>query len=287
MKKSLIALAVAGAMTVPMVAQADATVYGEFVGVVSDSDAGDLNVTYDTLELGVKGTVANDIDGLETGFNILFENDSGDSATFQNDLRKAYAYMSGDFGMVAIGKQDNPADIIADTGLAGGEYTPQSGRIDQSVVYSTPDMGGFSAAFGFTGDGDDTTDSFASSHAMIGFEAAAFGVALSYEEEGDADTTALAGSYSADSLTVFASFWDKDDTTDTDGYSVGAEFAIDKTTLYAELDSMDDGTDDSRLVLVGASYALGSDAWVGVEYNEFNDYSGDADTLALYYGLAF
>lgn len=289
MKKSLIALAVAGAMTVPMVAQADATVSGEWVGVIADEDGGDLSIYHDTLELGVDGTVANDIDGLETGFEIRFESEDG-TANVANDLRLAYGYMAGGFGTVTVGKSSNVADIITDTGLNGGAFTPNSGRLDRYLSYVTPDMGGFTAAAGFTADGDETTDSLAQKTLMAGFAIAGVDVAISYDEiEDSAEILALNAAYSMDNFTVFGSYWD-DDEAETDGFSLGGEFGIGASTLYAEYDSTEVSDEDQTLILVGVSYALGSDAWVGVEYNEYNSDAEDAgnnDVLAAYYGLSF
>lgn len=290
MKKSLIALAVAGAMTAPMVAQADATIFGEWVGVMENADEGDLNIYHDTIELGVKGTVDNDIDGLETGFKLLME--GGGTATIDDDLKKMFGYMEGDFGTVTIGKSDNAADIISDTGLNGGAFTPNSGRKDASAKYETPDLGGFMAAFGFTADGSEATDDLASTQFMVGYEAAGFGAAVSYDEtDGTEEITALNVTYEMDAISVFGSWW-SDDESEDDGYSLGGEFGTGSATIYAEYDKMSDESADTdpSLTLVGVQYNLGSDAWVGVEYNAYNSDAEDAgnnDTLAAYYGLAW
>ena len=72
MKKSIIALAVAGALTAPL-AQADATLYGVAQFRLIDQDEKSLNAQMAKTRLGVKGTVDNDIEGLTTGFQFEWE----------------------------------------------------------------------------------------------------------------------------------------------------------------------------------------------------------------------
>src|SRR5690554_386363 len=57
MKKSLIALAVAGAMTAPMVAQADATLYGSFRAGLAFQDDKSADLRDESSRIGIKGTV--------------------------------------------------------------------------------------------------------------------------------------------------------------------------------------------------------------------------------------
>ncbi|MGY8869897.1 MAG: hypothetical protein ACKVJE_05605, partial [Pseudomonadales bacterium] len=65
MKKSLIALAVAGALTAPMVAQADATLYGSLRLKVVAEENKDLDVADNASRIGIKGSVDTNIDGVK------------------------------------------------------------------------------------------------------------------------------------------------------------------------------------------------------------------------------
>ena len=108
MKKSLIALTIAGAMTAPMLVQADTTLYGEAQFRLTDADNTDLNAEMSTTRLGVKGTVDNDIDGLITGFQIEWDfaadAASGTASTSSADVavRKSLVFLKGDWGQTNV-----------------------------------------------------------------------------------------------------------------------------------------------------------------------------------------
>lgn len=323
MKKSLIALAVAGAMTAPVVAQADATLFGEMVYYVTDTDGSDNSPSafFDTILLGVEGTVENDIDGLETGFYMETEWDGetspgvdvGDPAADGgmltgagdgNTWEAAYVYMAGSWGQAAFGLQDNPGNAGSrHVGLEGGalNYIDDDQDMVQGIVYSTPDMGGFAASLGTVmtdGDADDSTVD--ATVASVGFEGAGFEVALGYTDASDSwDGFTLGGSVQAmDNLSVLASYQDLEAdgvSGDTKSWNIGAEYGIGNTTLGIEYADLDDdagitGYDvdadgENDYVLLNATYALGSSAYVAAEYLDFD--SDDSDTLILAYGLEF
>ena len=70
MKKSLIALAVAGAMTAPMIAQADATLYGRISVELLDTDGQDLNLGDEIGgRIGIKGDVDLGLEGTKGLFH--------------------------------------------------------------------------------------------------------------------------------------------------------------------------------------------------------------------------
>lgn len=282
MKKSLIALAVASAMTVPMVAQADATIFGEYVGYISDSDNGDLSIENDTIDIGVMGTVENGIDGLETGYKFLFNAEGDDGVT---GTENAYAYMAGDWGTFTLGKQDNLADITEDVGEQGGEFAA-GGDEHTAASYMTPEMGGFFAGVSIAADGDDTTDSVTEADVVLGFAADNFSVALGFEDYEDSTLTTFTGTYSMDAFGAFLNIQDGDDVTE-DYWSIGGTFAAtDAVEVYAEYGVQDLDGGDGKQTLIGASYGMG-DAYVALEYNSLNEEAGDNDTILFAYGLEF
>ncbi len=162
MKKSLIALAVAGVFAAP-VAMAETTVYGT------------ANVSYDAVNSGSGGISANQISSNSSSIGFKGSEDlgGGTSAIFQVESMIAidagfggwawnstYAGLSGaDWGTLIMGNPATPyksatrgldlfADTIADNRSLTGPFdgTNQFGTAPNTVAYMSPNMGGFSVA---------------------------------------------------------------------------------------------------------------------------------------------
>lgn len=244
MKKSLIALAVAGAMTAPLVAQADATLYGKFeMRVVAAEDA-DLEVQSDDFRFGIKGDSAI-LGNSKALFNLELEvnpeTSGANTATADADAggvsyRKAYVGATGDWGTALIGRIANPAEQIVSFTGNNSEATAVSDQnpdhLGSTIAYVTPNMGGFTGYVGLVaeGQGDDNQD--------------------------DVDGKLIGGSFATGGLTVAASYWAFEDkyVQDTAGVNeefslaqLGAQYTIDMTTIGAiyakkELDNYGDYT---------------------------------------------
>lgn len=164
MKKSLLALAVLGAFAGTAFAQTSVTVYGVVdAGVAFESGgaAGSVAKLATGVQsgnrLGFKGTedLGNGLKAnfqLENGFNL----DDGTQRQGALFGRQAWVGLSGGFGAVNLGRQYTPIFIALDsidpfgTGLTGASTNLfgtnwSDVRVNNSITYSTPAMGGFSA----------------------------------------------------------------------------------------------------------------------------------------------
>jgi len=167
MKKSTLALAVAAALTgFGTVAQADTTLYGsarvsvDYVDV--DKPEGPFSDSIDSWDvrnnssrLGVRG-----LEDLGGGLSAIYQYEFGVDVTegtsgFEAN-RPKWVGLKGGFGSVTAGTQwstyynvTGVADIFnsnrsfaTDTGYLGGEW---GSRLDNSLLYTSPNMSGFTA----------------------------------------------------------------------------------------------------------------------------------------------
>ena len=160
MKKSILALAVAAALTgFGTVAQADTTLYGsarvsvDWVDVdIEDNDYWD--VVNNASRLGVRGS--EDLGGgLSAIYQYEFGVDTTEGGSFTNG-RPAWVGLKGGFGSVTAGTQWSAyynvtgiADIFnsartfaTNTGYLGGQF---GHRLDNTIMYTSPNMSGFTA----------------------------------------------------------------------------------------------------------------------------------------------
>src|ERR1700744_2237209 len=169
MKKSLLALAVLTAVTGVASAQSSVTIYGKVdLGLVMDSGSGagksvrlDSGVTGGS-RIGFKGV--EDLGGgmkaafqLETGYCADSAQGSPNFCTGSNQFmgRQAHGDLTGSFGALSAGRQyslgfNNLSTIDPfGTGFAGqvnNIVDPSGIRLNNSVTYSTPTMGGVTAS---------------------------------------------------------------------------------------------------------------------------------------------
>src|SRR5471032_1366660 len=169
MKKSLLALAVLTAVTGAASAQSSVTIYGKVdLGLVLDS--GSASVKSVRISSGVTGGSRIGFKGVEDlggGLKAAFQLETGycaDSAagapnfcTGGNNFmgRQAHGDLTGAFGAISAGRQyslgfNNLSTIDPfGTGLAGqvnNIVDPSGIRLNNSVTYSTPSIGGVTAS---------------------------------------------------------------------------------------------------------------------------------------------
>jgi predicted porin len=166
MKKSLIALAVAGTFAAPAFAATEnVDVYGKLhlsVNLPSDqtttgNGSNDLQLSSNASRFGIKG--AEDLGG---GLSAIWQfeqtlvmEESGDASKGELANRNSFIGLKGGFGTVLAGRHDTPlksvgraVDLFGDTMadsrnvMGGGSDT----RVDNVIVYLTPEMGGFGVA---------------------------------------------------------------------------------------------------------------------------------------------
>ncbi|MES2742226.1 MAG: porin [Pseudomonadota bacterium] len=162
MKSKFLAFAVLASAAATASAQSSVVIYGVLDGgITSERGGAEGNVTKVSTgvqsgsRLGFKGT--EDLgNGLKAKFQLEngFDLDTGRQR--QGGLlfgRQAWLGLSGDFGTVALGRQNNPLFVALDsfdafeTGLSGSTtnlMNPGSVRVNNSVTYSLPSFKGVS-----------------------------------------------------------------------------------------------------------------------------------------------
>lgn len=249
MKKSLIALAVAGVVSAPaFAATSNVDVYGVMNIAIQDTDVkgSDLTIIDNTSRIGFKGS-----EDLGGGLKAIWQIESalggngttaiGTNATL--GTRNTFVGLGGDFGTVLMGKHDTPyklgtvnldifADTIADYNL---------GRTGQQIVNNTHDHRSATALAYI-------------SPTFSGFHAAA-AVVMNNGEPGS--TLNNGDTIDAVSLTGI--------------YNNGP--------LFASLSWQDAKLLDSKGTKLGFGYTFG-DAKVGVVYEEINNAGKNFDTKA-------
>ncbi|WP_241235120.1 porin [Amphritea opalescens] len=325
MKKSLIALAVAGALTAPMVAQADATLYGSLRVQMSDVDGQDLDIHDNTSRIGIKATSelfsgATAIAHFET--YVSTETGALDSTNVSNinpdgsvdsKGRLAYVGITGSYGTATFGRQWIPAYLftIAKTDIMAAANTETThsyltgGRQGNTAAYVSPSMSGLKLAAAFVAradngvDADDTGDDADAWHLAANYEIGDFTVGLStlqYQGTVDEDINSIAASYAAGDWYVGLSVEDDDvNRTDDDAIVVLAgSYTMGNTTLLGSYTAFGDDSSDvdqGNRYIVEVQQKLGKQAFVFANYieadNDAEDAGEAADTLAVGYNVSF
>ena len=172
MKKSILTLAVAGALAIPFAAQADTILYGSARVSVDYNDEtldsvdidGAWDVVNNSSRLGVVGS--EDLGGgLSAVYRYEFGVDVTEGGNWESN-RPKYVGLKGGFGTLTLGTQDTPYYNVAgitdifNSGKTflypqwlGGGFSLSGNRsqadgdlvrLSNSVYYSTPDFNGFS-----------------------------------------------------------------------------------------------------------------------------------------------
>ena len=269
MKKSIIALAVAGALTAPMIAQADATVYGSLRVQVTDKDGSELDVQDNTSRIGIKATSelfsgATAIAHFETYANT----ESGSFGT-PGKGRLAYVGATGSYGTALVGRQWLPAylwtvgktDIMAAASTETTHSYATGGRQGNAVAYISPTMGGLQVAAAVVARdaagvdaGGNTGDDVDATHVAVNYSVAGFGIALStlrYDGTVDESINSLGVNYSAGDLYVALSVEDDKISRADEVYVLAGSYTMGNTKLLGSY--TDFGTK-------GATAAVAADA---------------------------
>ena len=288
MKKNLIALAVAAAVAAPMVASADATIYGrlhEDFGSVSNGDESTMAVTNNASRIGFKGS--EDLgDGLKAIWQIessLGDDKSSFGASSAGTLasRNTFVGLSGGFGTALIGKHDTPYKIIGrKVDLFGDQYGDtraltngfgQDARPNNVVAYATPDLGGFGVLAAYVAPN------------------AVDNTATPQDESGS--SYSINATYSSDMFWVGGAYQDMAYTTDfNDGVTAyriagSVKFADFKVVAgYTDQTGKTNGAGDDKLSTygLGAAYTIGGKHVIKGQYyqGEFDPDGGDKVTAS-------
>ncbi len=173
MKKSVLALAVAAALSAPLVAQADTILYGSARVSVDYNDddpaSGYWDVVNNSSRIGVLGS-----EELGGGLSAVYQYEFGVDMTEGGNLesnRPKFVGLKGGFGTLTLGTQESPYYHVASvidifntdkslgaTAFLGGSFNGFSlnptadrdygegslFRLENSLYYATPDFNGFS-----------------------------------------------------------------------------------------------------------------------------------------------
>lgn len=300
MKKSLIALAVSGAMLAPVAAQADATLYGSLRLKVSDFDNAETDVGSGANRIGMKGS-----SDLYSGAKAIFHFEQGvDSDEGAFDItdggRLAYVGATGDFGTATIGKQwssfwsfTNVTDILSNVSSGG---TIGKDRVSDMVGYQSPDISGLKfAAAAFADDTSGSTNNgsgsdgynLSASYSIGGFYAGASLFSNDHKAAGGkADITAFALSYSTDALTLAARVEDNEEQAagEENRYALAATYGVGHTTFGANFSDFDNAGSSFS---IEATQKLGKQASGYIAYVDEDDVKGDNDGFEVGYRVDF
>lgn len=290
MKKSIIALAVAGALTAPMVAQADATLYGSLRLALVSNDGSELDLNDNVSRIGIKGSSE-----LFSGAKAIFQFEQGVNTAIggwkDNDGngakgRLASIGVTGDFGTFNAGRQWSPfalwtvlpfhlGENTASTSTAG--YITGAGavfhRVSNTMAYITPNMSGFQAAAVAIADNEGSGEDLDAYNLAAKYSAGGLMVSASLiQVDGlngaavDVTHTSVGVTYKADALYVGARYAETDSAgTDTDQYSVVGKYTMGNTSLMATYSDTEANTDVYSLEV---QQKLGKQAKVFAAYTD-------------------
>lgn len=293
MKKTLIATAIAGAMSFSVAAQAAPVVYGNIqlaVDVENDNTAGDNGST-----IGFKGEQALD-NGLTAIYKMEFHakagsNGNNDSTTATNGIYgtdQNYIGVQGDFGTVRVGAFDAvPNDFVYDMLVApeatNGAETAFANIESQQVQY-TGEFGGVKVGAAVKLNGKDADDSDKDNAMQIGAQLPAGPATVGVAYDTYKSATGVAASMDMDALTVAGGF----ETSDVVDSAISASVAFDygMGSVYGLFTSFDTGSVDGNNTQFGATYNLGEPMYVYAEVasGDMNDEGTVADAKATVVG---
>lgn len=312
MKKTVIALAVA-AVSAPMMAQADVTLYGQLHEVLLIEDGADASLENAGHRIGIKGS--NELNGGLSSFfkfetELKNDKDKGtEESTGSTDaadfvIRQAHAGVKGGFGSIAVGRQSNPytavykADIYEEF---SGVFQEAPSRNGTSLRYDSPDMGGFSlqTSLILEGEGDDAQEDLDGFSVVANFAVADFDVSVGHyaESYGGNDTLAVTGlgvGYTIGSVAVSASYETDAEGTENTNVDLFASYSLNDATSvglgYAQSDYDANTADAATQIVLGAYHGLGGNSDVYTEVaiqNDGADGSDDVTDFAMGYRVKF
>ena len=268
MKKSLIALAVAGALTAPMIAQADATLYGSMRLELNDWDSADsIDLNDNSSRVGIKGDVDLGLEDTKGIFQWEFNISTADDDAYGSQAigeRIAVVGATGSWGTALFGRQYHPHFLMMnlntytfnDASIAEAFFLGNTGhkRTEDTLAYVSPTMNGVTLAAGIVVDNDSTAQdnenvdghNIAAKYAGNGLTAAiSFGDLKGNGNVGtDREVWGLSAKYAInDAATIMARYEEAEQATavtDQEVYYLGGTYKIDNTTIklaYADLET--------------------------------------------------
>ena len=309
MKKSLIALAVAGALTAPVVAQADATLYGSFRVGLAFQDGEDANLRDESSRIGIKGDVDLGLENTKGLFHWEANVNTTDDDVYGDMFGERLAYIgaTGNWGTALVGRQYHPhytmvashtnifnsADKEFSEAFIIGNNADGKGfahkRNENTVAYASPVMGGFQVVAGavVAGEGDDDRDDVDGYNIGAQFTGVeGLRVSASYastSDEGaatvDQDLWGIGATYKIADFTVAARYEDREventagvTIDERDAWELAGVYQMGATALKARYGSLDvDNKADGDQWGLEVEHKLGDRALVWVGYTDIEE----------------
>lgn len=296
MQKKLLALAIAGALSAPLAAQAqNVQIYGLLQPSIDFVDNGDESGTQmeeNNSRIGFRGT--EDLGGgLKAVFQLESAVDLDDRGGAGWTRRDSWVGLAGSFGTVVVGQKftayKSSTDFVDPFGDTIGDYNNVFGvfesgsdgfndRFTNGIFYTSPNFGGvtITASYGLNTNGG-----------------------ADFEDDGDDEGWSLAATYKAGDLTLVAAYEDQDDRIGdgTKAFKVAAGYKFGNTTVtgaYAieNFGDLGAGDDAKRDVLFAAvKHAIGnitlqaSYTWAD-EFDDLDDSGVQAFALGAVYNFS-
>lgn len=303
MKKSLVALAIAGTLASSAYAETAVTIYG-IVDMGLVSERGNVGGSLQKLSsgaqsgtrLGFKGTedLGNNMKALFVLETAVNADSNGNNSLTGIFARQSFVGLQGDFGTVTLGRQYTPyfltlngADPFA-SGMAGAAINlmANSGiRMNNTVKYASPNIAGFTGelAYGFGEIAPGQNDNSRQIGAAIGYAMNPVNVRLAYNiKRNDSDTASsknllLGATWDLQVAKAFVAVAENDGPDSSQLRATGTPFGI---PLVSSAKSRD--------YLIGATVPFGSHTFIA-SYIRKDDRTGannDASQVALGYTYA-
>jgi len=306
MKKSLIALAVAGSFAAPaFAATSNVDVYGIINMALEDTNKTDIAVISNTSRIGFKGT-----EDLGGGLKAVWQIESalsgnGDGMGGSNKglgTRNTFVGLAGGFGTVLMGRHDTPyklgtasLDIFADTigdynlGRLGIDLldNAQDARDAQALAYISPTWSGFHFAVATVlSNGEANGSAFATDKTVDATSATGVYMngpifaSLSYQKVEAADSKAwkLGAGYNFGDANV-GLIYEKVDYSDwtRKTWLLNGVYNMGPVALKAEYGKVDYDGDTGKMWALGADYNLSkrTAAYLVYSHSNINDYCSD------------
>lgn len=309
MNKSLVALAIIGALSAAANAEDAVTVYG-IVDAGAVVERGNIAGTQNKLSSGAQSGTRIGFKGTEkigdlTGLFVLETGIAADTGGFnQGNLpfaRQSFVGLRGDFGTVTLGRQYtsyflalNEADPFA-SGLAGtsSNLMANSGiRMNNTVKYASPLFQGFGGeiAYGF---GEVAGNSTASRQvsASVGYSMAPLTIKLAHHNRRNAADTAtskntmLTATMDFQVAKAFVAYAQNDGAESSFVPGTGAA----GTTVFSPFGTAATSSSKSRDYLIGATVPFGPHTFIAsyIYKDDRNAANNDANQIGIGYTYAF
>ena len=276
MKKTMIAMAVAGVVAAPM-ASADVAVSGQLKYTLATTENGnDLSPSTDNA---VSFNTSEDLgNGLTAFGSLTIDSDAGSSAA--NGMEKdAKLGIKGDFGTVVMGRMEYLTEGVVSAMMDDGASSHSAGTQletaltafgrDMAVAYVSPTVSGFHVGLAGTNAAD--TNSFTNTDILVAYDNGPLSLKAaraSVDAAEDYTVTTMGGSYKMGDLKLSALTASKDfdgSTADLDDSMIRLDYTMGNNSFILGMLDEDStgGSDDITIVKATHKFSARTAAWIG------------------------